>query len=61
MRRKLWVKAEYEQGSERVVERYAWLPKALGDDYQVWLEKYYVKQRYYIWDRVGRWRAMKQG
>jgi hypothetical protein len=56
MRRKLRVKADHNHGDERIVERYAWFPRSLDDNYQVWLERYYVKQRYYIWDRKGRWR-----
>lgn len=59
MRRKLKVKADHEAGDERTVKRYAWFPKSLNDDYQVWLETYYVRQRYYIWDRLGRWRDEK--
>jgi hypothetical protein len=55
MKRKLKVKADHHNGAERIVERYAWFPKSLDDDYQVWLETYYVRQIYYIWDRRGRW------
>lgn len=55
MRRKLEVKADHDDGAERKVKRYALFPKSLDDDYQVWLETYYVRQRYFIWNRVGRW------
>lgn len=55
MRRKLKVKAEHKELEKRTVERYAWFPKTLDDNYRVWLEKYYVRQTYYIWDRRGRW------
>jgi len=55
MRWKLPVKAETKEYSERIVTRFAWFPKSLKDNYRVWLEPYYVKQTYYIWNRRGKW------
>lgn len=37
---------EPEIGAERVIKRFAWLPEQLCDGYKVWLESYYVQQRY---------------
>lgn len=56
MRRKLKTKADHKDGTERVITKYAVFPKTLDDDFCVWLERYYIKQKYYIWDRKGRWR-----
>ena len=55
MRRKMPVKAEIEEYSKRIIQRYAYFPKVLKDNYFVWLEKYYVKQTYYIIRRKGEW------
>ena len=55
MRRKLEVKADHKEYSKRIIKRYALFPRTLDDNYQVWLELYYVKQIYYIWNRRGRW------
>ena len=55
MRRKLKVKATTPEGTKRIVKRYAWFPKTLKDNYQVWLEYYYVEQTYYIFRRKGEW------
>lgn len=55
MRLKLKVKADTKQYTKRVVTRYALFPRTLKDNYFVWLEKYYVEQTYYIWNRRGRW------
>ena len=59
MRRKLKTKADHKDGTVRIIKRYALFPKALDDNYQVWLERYYVKQKYWIFDRKGRWRDEK--
>ena len=59
MRWKLKTKADHKDGTERIITKYAVFPKALDDNYQVWLERYYVNQRYYIWDRKGRWRDQR--
>lgn len=59
MRIKLNVKAEVAEFTKRTVVRYAWRPMTLKDDYGVWLEKYYVEQTYFIWNRKGRWRDTK--
>lgn len=55
MRFKLKIKANTKEYSKRVVTRYALFPRTLKDNYFVWLEKYYVEQTYYIWNRRGRW------
>ena len=55
MKWKLTVKAETAVGTERIVERYALFPVALSDNYRVWLEKYYVKQKYFVFGRKGEW------
>jgi len=55
MRWKLKTKADYKEGTERVIKKYALFPKTLDDDYRVWLESYYVKQRYWIFRRKGEW------
>ena len=55
MRRKLKVKADHKEYSERTIVRYAWVPTKLDDNYQVWLEKYYVNQKYYIFNCKGEW------
>jgi len=59
MRRKLKVKADHKEYSERTIVRYAWFPVTLDDNYQVWLEKYYVKQKYFIFGRRGEWVKQK--
>lgn len=56
MRWKLSVKADHKEGAERIIKRYALHPKTLDDNYRVWLEYYYVKQRYWIYQRKGEWR-----
>lgn len=55
MRWKLKTKAECKDGTERVIQRYALFPRTLNDEYRVWLERYYVKQRYWIFKRKGEW------
>jgi len=59
MRWKLEVKAETKEYSERIITRYALFPKSLDDNYRVWLERYYVKQKYYIFRRNGEWSDQK--
>ena len=56
MRWKLKVKAETKEFDERITKRYALFPRALDDDYRVWLEHYYTKQVYHIYNRKGKWR-----
>lgn len=55
MRIKLKVNADNKEYAKRVVTRYAFFPRTLKDNYFVWLEKYYVEQTYYIFNRKGRW------
>lgn len=55
MRWKLKIKADHKEGEERIIKRYALFPKTLNDNYRVWLESYYVKQKYWIFRRKGEW------
>lgn len=59
MRWKLKTKAEHKDGTVRIITKYAVFPKTLDDDYCVWLESYYVTQKYWIFDRKGRWLDQK--
>lgn len=35
-------------GDVRTVVRFAFFPKTLNDKYRVWMEKYYVRQKYFV-------------
>lgn len=59
MRRFRKPKFEAEEHAKRVVERFAWFPITLDDHYQIWLEKYYVQQTYYIIGNEGWWSNQK--
>lgn len=47
----------------RVVKKFALRPKILGDNYRVWLEKYYVEEQYgsrtgsnqHVWHVLHTW------
>jgi hypothetical protein len=55
MRWKLKTKADCKEGTERVLKKYALIPEILSDNYFVWLETFYVKQRYYTIGNKGQW------
>lgn len=55
MRWKLKVKAKANEGEHRVITRFALFPRVLDDNYRVWLERYYVRQIYWIFRRKGEW------
>lgn len=59
MRRLRKYKFKAKDNTVRVVERFAWFPITLDDHYQVWLEKYYVKEKYYIYGRNAWWSRIK--
>lgn len=44
-----WKRDLPNDGDVRTVVRFAFFPKTLNDKYRVWLEKYYVKQKYYTY------------
>jgi hypothetical protein len=41
-----WNTNKHNPGQERIIKRFALLPKLLDDDYKVFLEFYYVKQEW---------------
>ena len=54
-------------GDKRVIERFALFPRTLDDKYRVWLEKYYVKQKYHVyhtmsnsWETIETWSQSTQ-
>lgn len=50
-----WKKNTPNNGDTRVVKRFALIPVTLNDGYRVWLEKYYLKQRYSQAGTHGYW------
>ena len=41
------VRQKIESGTERYCMKFAWLPVQASDGYTHWLEKVYVRERYY--------------
>lgn len=53
-----WKAKEKEKsGATREVERFALFPQRLDDNFYVWLEKFYIKQKYFRdeWVQMETW------
>ena len=50
---------KYRDGDERTIKRFAFLPTRIDDNTIIWLEWYWIKERYYIGRNGVEWEELQ--